>query len=89
MAKFVAGQLYRLNPEPLTAAMAKFVAGQLYRLNPEPLTAALASGGYLWIYVYYDARLDSHRFKSVATGEITWWPQGWMEELEAADAGEG
>jgi hypothetical protein len=67
--------------------MPKFVVGEVYRLDPkgDTNTSYYLRNGYLWMHSYYCAKDDTYYFKSLATGEVDWWPRGWME---AAD-GEG
>jgi hypothetical protein len=62
--------------------MPKFVEGQVYKLTPVTGYIFNPEHGYLWIYSYYEARGYSYYFKSIATGEVDWWPPHWMEGLD-------
>ena len=67
--------------------MPKFVEGQVYRLHKDATASGLFDDGYLWIFVGM-RELDGgtrHAFKSVATGELEWWPPLWIQEPEGED----
>jgi hypothetical protein len=63
----------------------KFVVGEVYRFRP-PLKPSLGyeENGFLWIYVGVQDFDGGKRptFKSIATGEVDWWPSDWMEGLD-------
>jgi hypothetical protein len=64
--------------------MPKFVVGEVYRLDPQGVTntSYYMRNGHLWMYSYYQEKDDTYYFKSIATGEVDWWPPQWMKGLD-------
>ena len=63
----------------------KFVVGEVYRLHaPTSHTFRYDENGFLWIFIGMQDRDGGKRrtFKSIATGEIDWWPPSWIEGLD-------
>lgn len=58
--------------------------GEVYRLNCPSPSPAYTKDGYLWVFlgVRVIDGVNRRAFKSVATGEVDWWPRNWMEELD-------
>lgn len=58
--------------------------GKVYRLDCPISAPTYTKDGYLWVFLGARVMDGVKRqvFKSVATGEVNWWPPRWMEKLD-------
>ena len=64
--------------------MPELVKGRVYRLNWSSPHQGYPKDGYLWVFLGRGMVEggNHHLFKSVATGEVDWWPPLWMEAAD-------